>query len=304
MIQISMELASKLAGVSQDALKTALTKEGGEELKDDAAETFATMVTDKFKEVERDRSENSYRRGIKEKAESIEAALKPLFKKNGIEADKVEDAIAELSDKLKKVDSSAGGKPPKLEELTEEAIQKLPAYQLLLDKELAKVQAKAQEWESKYNAYTQQVAHEKVYHSARDRAFSILDAKKAVWGGDKGRQLDFFFKAIGTDNFELDEGGDILMKDKDGQPLRDEARNRVTFEQYILDNWQQAGYTFHEAEQGSGSAGAQRGNGTGNGRIAITSDEQYKRLLKEAGTDNKKRAEIMMAYAEIQRAQK
>lgn len=299
MIQITDELAVKLSGKKADELKTLLYDEEGKP-KDDAGATFATLVTEKFREVERDRAENAYKKGIKEKAESIEAVLRPLFKKHSIEADKVEDAISELSDKLKNVSAGEPGKPGKPQDLTADDIRKLPAYQSLLDSELEKVQSKAQEWEQKYNTYVADVQRREVLSVARDRALSLLDQKGAVWGQDKVKQLDYFFRAIGTDGLSLDEEKNPVLRDADGNPLRDGSRNKVDFDSWLLDNWKAAGYTFHDAPPGSGSAGAQRGEGgAGSSKVVINSPEHYNKLLQDAGSDLGKKSEIRAAYRDF-----
>ncbi len=299
MIQLTEEIAAKLSGKTAADLK-ALLFDGEGKLKDDAAQTFATLVTDKFREVERDRAENAYKRGIKEKAESIEAAIRPLLKKYGAEAEKVEDAINELSEKLKKFKPGEPGKPGKPEELTEDDISKLPAYQSLLDKDLAKARAVAADWEQKYNAYVADMQRKEVLSIARDRALTVLDEKGAVWGADKVKQLDYFFRVFGSDNLKVDEKGNPLPVDKDGNQLRDDSRNPVEFSDWVISNWKDAGYTFHDAPPGSGSAGAKKqGEGGAGSKVIITSPEQYNKLLDEAGADAKKASEIHAAYREF-----
>lgn len=305
MITLNEELAVRLSGKKADELKTLISNEEGEP-KDNAAELFADLVKDKFLTVERDRAENAYKRGIKEKAEAIEAALKPLFKAHGIHADKVEEGLTELSDKLKNVKPGKSGTTDEPQELTKDDIKKLPAYQELLDEDLSKVRAQVDEWKAKYSDFTSQVEREKVIATAREKALSILDGKNAVWGDDKARQLDFFFRAVGTDNLSINDKGELELLDSDGQPLRDDSRNRITFENFILDSWQTAGYRFHDAPPESGSAGARKpgtagGSGGSSSNVKITSPEHYQQLLKEAGTDRGKRAEIHMAYVDFQK---
>lgn len=304
MIQLSEDIAAKLSGKTAESLKTLLQDEEGN-VKADASETFANLVTEKFREVERDRAENAYKKGIKEKAESIEAVLNPLFKTHGIKTEKVEDAISELSDKLKNVKSGEPGKPGQPQDLTPEEIQKLPAYQSLLDSELEKVKSTATEWEQKYNSYVADMQRKEVLSVARDRALSLLDKKGAVWGQDKVKQLDYFFRAIGTDRLRLKESGELELVDEDGNPQRDDSRNKVEFDSWLVDNWKAAGYNFHDAPPGSGSAGAGKQGGSGGGsKISIDSPEQYNEMIKEAGSDLAKKAEIRAAYREYMANQK
>ena len=299
MINISMELAGKLAGQSPEQLQAALFEGEGEEqkLKDNAEETFHNLILDKFKGAERDKLKGEVGRAIRERMESLEQAAKPLFERFEINADRIEDGLQTLSEKIPGKPSK-DGKP---QELTTDQIKKLPAYQQLLDEEIAAQKAKTEEWERKYSDYVTETQRSQVVTAAREKALSVLDGKNAVWGQDKAQQLNYFFKAIGTDHLSVDDEGNLVLTDSDGNPLRDDARNRVSFQDYILNEWKNAGYTFHEAPPGSGSAGASRSGGEGGGssKITITSKQHYEDLLNSAGRDFGKRAEITEAYAEF-----
>jgi len=298
-VEISMELAGKLAGKNPDELKAALYEGDGDELKPrgDADDVFHSLVLDKFKSAERDRVKGEVGRAIRERMEELESHVKPVFEQYGIRFDRLEDGLKKLSEEIP-------GTPPtgeEAKELTPEAIKKLPTFQSILDEELSaqkqQYEQHVQEWRSKYEGLTR----EQVLSKARERALSVLDGKNAVWGEDKAKQLQYFFRAVGTDHIKLDDEGNIMLTDADGNPARDDARNRVSFDNWVLNNWKEVGYTFHEAPPGSGSAGAQRRSAAGNGKIAISSPEQFEEMLKGAGTDRAKRAQIMEAWAEYQK---
>lgn len=290
-ITINQELAAKLTGKSADELKAALLKEGSEQ--PDAA-AFYNLVLDKFKATEREAKEQQYNRGIREKGEAIGKELRPLFERLGINAEKVEDGIRELSEKFPTPgDTAKAG----TQELTADDIRKLPAYQSLLDSELEKVKTDRDKWKQEFENFKTATERTAIVAKAREQAMSILDAQNAVWGPDKARQLDYFFRAIGTDNISIKDGK-LAVLDADGNPIRDDARNSIEFDSYILSNWKDAGYHFHEAPPGSGTAGARKegSTGAGSGAIVITSPQQYEALLKEAGTDLSKKAAIREAY--------
>lgn len=304
MITLTDELAVKLSGKKADELRALLNDEEGN-LKDNAASVFTDIVVQKFKDIEDNIKVDRYNKGRKEAYEIAEKAFAPVFKKFGIEADRLEDAATELSDKLKKVERGEPGKPGKPQDLTPEEIKKLPAYQSLLDDELAKVKSTATEWEQKYNSYVADMQRKEVLSIARDRALSLLEKKGAVWGQDKVKQLDYFFRAIGTDRLRLKESGELELVDDDGNPQRDDSRNKVEFDSWLVDNWKAAGYNFHDAPPGSGSAGAGSHGGSGGGsKISINSPEQYNQLINEAGNDLTKKAEIRAAYREYMANQK
>ena len=298
-ITINQELAAKLTGKQADELKAALYKEGGEELKDDAADALYRLILDKFKATEREAKEQQYNRGIREKGEAIGKELRPLFEKYGISTDKVEDGIRELSEKIP-TPGDPGTTGP--QDLTADQIKKLPAYQSLLDSELDKIRTDRDNWKTQFETFKTQTERSAIVTKAREAALSILDGKNAVWGPDKARQLDYFFRAIGTDHITIKDG-ELHLIDSDGNPLRDDARNQVKFDSYILSAWKEAGYQFHEAPPGSGTAGAKPGGAAGSGSIVVNSPEHYERLLKDAGADMAKKVEVRQAYAEYLKTQ-
>ena len=299
-LEISLELAGKLAGKKPEEIKADLFQGDGEDvsLKDGAEETFRNLVYDKFKEAERDKVKSEVGKAVKNRMLTLESVINPVLSKYEIEADNLEDGLKMLSEKIP-------GKPPKdgkPQELTSDQIKKLPAYQELLDSEISIQKKAAAEWEQKYSDYVKQTESKKIVSIAREKALSVLDNKGAVWGADKSNQLDYFFKAIGTDKFKVGEDEkSIELVDADGNPLRDEARNRITYDDFILREWKNAGYALSEAPAGSSSAGAQRngGNGQGSGgsKIVINSPQHYEELMKSE-TDFSKRSEIRKAWIE------
>lgn len=295
-LNISMELAGKLAGQTPENLRAALFEGDGDELtlKNDAEETFRNFVFDKFKEAERDKVKGEVGRALRERMEGLEKVIKPIFEKYEISADKLEDGLSELSEKI----PGEPGKPGKSQELTPDQIKKLPAYQNLLDEHLSKIKGERDDWEQKYTQFVDQTKRDKVVSVAREKALSVLDGQNAAWGDNKSQQLEFFFKAIGTDVLSLDDDGNLSLVDKDGTPLRDDSKNRITYENWILQNWKSAGFTFNEAPPGSSSAGAKRsGSGSGGSSIVIKDRNHYDELMnKAAGFEE--RSKIRTAWRE------
>jgi len=297
-LTLNGEVLSALAGLPADELKDRLTSEDGE-IKQDAGKTFAQIVTGKFKAVEKERAENQYKRGLREKGESIEKVLKPIFEKFEIkDFSKAEEAIQELTERLNK-QSTGGDGTTDPQQLTEDELKKLPIFQQALDKAISKKDEAIESLRSEYDKYKTTTERQRIAAQVRDKAATVLKQKKAAFGEDEAGQLDFFFKAVGYDNFRVGDDG-IELVDSDGNPLRDQNSNRITFDNYIVNQWKKAGYTFHDAPPGSGSAGAQRGGKGGDSSIVINSPEHYNQLIDQAGNDWGKRAKIMKAWAKQQ----
>lgn len=302
-ITINVELASKLAGIKKDDLIAQLQGENGEQ-KEDAGNILYNAVLKKFKDQEQELSgkyEDSFPRGVAKQSNAVYKELKAVFEQLGIEAtsDNIIDGVRELSDKFPEVAKS--GKQD-LQTLTTDQIKKLPAYREIAKEHDSEKQQITSDWEQKFTDLQTNHKTQRVTAIAREKALSVLDSKNAAWGKDKAKQLDYFFKAIGTNNLDVDKDGNIFVTDENGAPLKDEARNLVTFENHIINNWQAAGYTFHEAPPGSGSAGGGRagsgGSGSGGGSsISINSRKHYDELMNKAKT-YEERSAIRTAWNE------
>lgn len=281
--------AQTLSGLTAEQLKEALQDEAGS-LKEDAGSQFNTLVLKKFKATE----DEAFNKGFRKKAATIEKAAKSVLDHFGIQSATIEDAMAELAERVK----DDPGKPGP--ELTIEQLRKLPMFQQEIDDRLTKIKAEKEKTETEYKQYKDSVTRQKIESAALNRALNFLSEKKAAFAPQPGEQIKRVLSASGMQNVHLDEKGDLIMLDTDGQPLRDTNANRVTFDDFVLNSWTALGLGFNEAPGGSGSPGA-GGAGAGSGaELKITSFEQYQAARKAAGTDMKKMSEIAQAWAKHQ----
>jgi hypothetical protein len=297
-ITLSGEVLSKLSGKNIDDLKELLQDEEGE-LKEDAQKIFVETVVTKFKDSEKTAKEQQYNRGIREKGQAIEKALKPLFDKHKIDASTAEEGITELAEKLKQAKPSTDDPAT----LDKDKLRKLPAFQEILNEELSVKDQKIEELQEQYNSYVSNIQTRELTNSVKSEALKILEKNKARFSGDttdaKAGDIDFHLKAIGIDRFKVD-GDEIIPVDQDGNQLRDDAKNLVSFDEYIKSNWRLG---FDNVDSSRSFSGARKsGEGSGSS-YKFTSYEDYDRMMKEAGTDRKKRAEITQAYAEYKKEQ-
>lgn len=280
----------KLAGWSEDDAKAALLNEDGE-AKAEAVEVFTDRVKNKFAEI----NKNQYDRGIREKAKAIEKALKPIFDKYGINSERVEDGLNELTEQL----ATAGTEKTDPAKLTADDIKKLPVFQTVLDDAVGKLKNDLAAIQSEYEGYKSTVQREKISGTVSAKARAVLEASKAAFAQNASSQVDFFIRAIGTQQFNVTETGDVELLDKDGQPLRDDHSNRVSFDDYIRTQWQNAGYGFHDTTDPATSQPGTKPAGGLNVTQANAAD-----LLRAAGNDKAKRAEILNQLANAQAGKK
>jgi hypothetical protein len=276
----------KLAGWSEEDAKAALLDDAGE-AKADALEIFNAKVVEKFSNIAKDQ----YKRGEREKAKLIEKSIKPIFEKYGINSERVEDGLNELTEKL----ATAGTEKTDPAKLTADDIKRLPVFQSVLDDAVGKLKNDLAATMSEYESYKAGVQREKISGTVSAKARTVLEQSKAAFAQNASSQVDFFIRAIGTQQFNVTDTGDVELLDKDGQPLRDDHSNRVSFDDYIRTQWQAAGYGFHDTTD---PATSQPGTKTASGLNVTQANAQD--LLRAAGNDKAKRAEILTKLANQQ----
>lgn len=290
---LPFELASKLVGKTEDELKADLYSGEGEDLKqnDDSGEAWKNLLLDRFKQSEREKVKAMTAISIRKEKASLDKVLKPLFEKYGVDESELVAGVELLSKKLEQ-----RGKPGKLEDLTAEQLKTHPSFQSVLDEEVGLLNEKLSTLETKYNSYVSETEAAKKLSKLIEVAEPFLEKSKAVWGDSRQQQLKFFFRGIDTNLIHL-EGDEIVLKNPDGTPLRDEYKSPITYEKFILDNWTQAGYSFHEAPPGSSSPGIGKDGKGGGAKIVINSPQHYEELLNQYRNDHEKRSEIRKAWA-------
>lgn len=294
-ILISDEM-SQLAGISTSELESLLKDEGGD-FRKDSTKLFADLVAKKFKAQIDSIKIDRYNLGRKEKAEEIEKEVKPLFSKMGIEAERIDEGLRELSEKLSRVDDPKG--EPRT--LTEEQIAKLPAFKAALE---ARTNEVVDKWKKKhettlheYEQFKRQTNQKEVAQTVFGSTRSVLekDGRQPVYGA-KGpdEAIKMFWAYHGIDHIKLEDGKPVLL-DKEGNVLRDEMSNPVDFSKFVESNWLLG---FKEAAgNGSPPHGAGRSSG---GNAPIRNVEDFKARIAAAKTPQE-RAEVLKAQAEALR---
>ena len=291
---------SALAGLQPEALKAQLTNEAGE-LKEDAARTFAALVLDKFKAQEREAKEQQYNRGIREAKEAAEKAAKPLFEKYAVNAARFEDAVQELSEKLGKAGEPTGNP----QDLTTEQLAKHPAFKALLDEKTSDIVAK---WQQKHDAtvkefetFKQSTTREKVAAAVMAKTRDALEkeGRQPIYG-TKGAEeaVKYFWAYHGLDNIKLAEDGNPQLLDKDGNILRDEMSNPVSFEKFIESNWILG---FKDA---AGNGSPPHGGRGAAGSAPIRNVEDFKARISAAKTPAERAAILREQAAALKKSEK
>jgi len=298
-LSISWELAAKLAGITPEELKGSLQTEGGE-LLEDAERQYADLVLQKFNAQRQELMDQYFKKGFREKGESVESALKPVLKKMGIpDTGKVEDALNKLAAKFE--EGTLKGDPA---EMTAEELIKLPAIKSLLDERETDT---ANKWQEKYNAkqqeleqYRAQTQRQQTEKVIKARSLEYLKNKGAVFGPKGADQaVEFFWKANGMDNVRVDDQGKITFLDSEGNVQRDNMSNPLTLEKVLSENW-----ILGFDDTGSQGAPPQRkggeGKGAGGGIAPVRSREDYTERLK-ATNDPAEKAKLHEAMADFMR---
>lgn len=277
----------RLSGLNEDDLKALLANEEGE-LKPDAANLYSKAVLDKFKTESREQ----FNRGVREKGNAVEKAASALFQTYEIESDKVEEGLKQLAEKLQ-----GGTGKPDPQALTVDEIRKAPAFHIALDDAVAKYRKELDTVKGEYESFKGNITREKTIQTIYQKGREVLERSNAAFSDNPTTQLSFFFKALDTNLFKIDEQGTVNLQNADGTPLRDEYGNKVDFNQYIANQWKAAGYGFNEAPEGTPKIASGKGGATGFQTI-----ESAREALNRAKTPAEK-AEIFRTIADMQRKQ-
>lgn len=273
---LTSQEALKITGLTEDAAKALFLDDKGE-LKPEAPSLFGAKVAEKFTTIGQDQ----YNRGIREKGEAIEARTKPFFQKYGINAQKAEEAIEALVLHLEKAISEK----PDFADLKAK-LKTLPEFQQELDAQVAAINAQLAAKASELESFKVKVDAEKVRNTAVTKAFDTLKAKKAVFGPNPLNQIGVLLAGL-SPSLKI-EDGEIRILDKDGTPLRDEHKNQVAFDSWIVDVWTNMGFAFDDT-QDPDPANRNRRTPPGNPDISKETDPKKRvELLRKVAKDLRK----------------
>lgn len=229
------EEARKLAGLSKAKFEELLTDSDGK-LKENAGDLYLKAVSEKVSILEQEQ----YNKGIRQKGTAIERAIKPLFDKYGVQAGTAEEGIEALIGAIEAKPPTGGGN------LTKDELVKLKEFQELLDENLALIKAEKEQAESKYAQLSQSITEERTQSAVMRRAFDVLTSKNAVFGQNPMDQLKVILNGSGVFSKVKVEGDSVKLVDQDGNPLRDDHKNPISFDDYISETWTSMGLQFSD----------------------------------------------------------
>jgi len=214
-IEVGIDLAAKLTGINAEDLQARLGETDGEE-ESNPAETFAALVNERRKSQIEQIKHDKFNQGIKEKGKAIESALNPILQRFNIEADRAEEAIELLAEKLQDKPGT-----PDLSNLTADQIEQLPAYQQAL-KTRDNLKAKLEEVSRQFNDYKQQVQTKEIRSTLGRHVRRIFQEKKANIGSSTlDDAAEFFLNGLNLSQFKT-EGDQVVILSGDGTPLTDD----------------------------------------------------------------------------------
>ena len=221
-IEFSIQQLTKITGLKADDLEELLKGEDGEPLSN-APGIVADKVGERITEIK-----NAEFNKAKSKTAK---ALESIVKSAGIEDfEDVEDAVRKLAALAS--EKGQGGESLDLTTLKPSQLAKIPAFIEFKEAKEAELAALKAEHEKTVKAQKLDTVAPK----AKERALSILTEKQAKFTKPEN-QLNALFKIIGVESLDLDEKGNIVVLDGNGEPRLDSHHNKVGFEDLIISQW-------------------------------------------------------------------
>lgn len=281
---------ARLAGLkSAEELVTKL-KDGEEELPEDAGSKAVKLVGDRIK-VEK---KAQYNRGIGEKGKSLDKIILPILEEMEIEApDRIEESIPIIVEKAKAQAEPVTTEPG---ELTKEAVLKSPHHQEVVnglrDKHKDQMTTLTEEF-NKYKTDQQQFRRNAIVQS---KVASALDDLNAKFSDDKEGDLDFFFRAVGFDQFKLSEDGkSVVIVDKDGDPELDNYGQPKSVKDWVQENWR---FGFDEVDPSQNGSRRRAGSRkSGEQTFKFKDQQDFEQQLSNT-KDRKVKSEMQRAWSE------
>ena len=205
-IEFSIQQLTKITGLKADDLEELLKGEDGEPLSN-APGIVADKVGERITEIK-----NAEFNKAKSKTAK---ALESIVKSAGIE-----DAVRKLADKAN--EKGQGGDSIDLSTLTPSQLAKIPAFQAFKEAKESELSTLKADYEKTVKAQKLDTVAAK----AKERALSLLTEKQAKFT-TPDKQLNALFKLIGVESLDLDEKGNIVVLDSNGEP-RIEQENPTT----------------------------------------------------------------------------
>ena len=276
----------------------AALRDGEKWLEDDKmAEKIGQTVRDQVKAAK----EAQLKRGKRETMLSVERWMKlqGFDNPDKLQGDELFDAFAEHQ-KAKTTPAGdpadGGGKKPG--EMSREDLAKLPAVKELMTDAVKGAAAKYEAVKAEFEQYQKKTEVERIATAARQRAAQVLEEGKAILevpgsGITKAQRLETFYRLLEFDKMKVDEKGEIVLLDDNGDPLVNDMGKPVSFKDKVLEiNKGLYGFHTQDPNKGGGNPPANGGQKPGEWKPSMTFTDQaaYDNFYRTE-TDPVKRAE-------------
>jgi hypothetical protein len=295
-VELSLEALAGLTSTGQEELKSMIfdEKEDGElALKEDANpdHIVSDLLKGKFKKINDERFKAAHRKV----SEQFEQSLKE-FGYDG--SSQGTEALREFIESVK----SQPGNPGKPQEITPEWLEKNPTakewYQSRFDQDTEKLRQRAAELEQQIQDQQIQYQIKELRSAAMSKAIEVLDASKWDDGGDlRTKRVQTIQRLLPYDRLTIKDG-ELVVLDDEGNPLRDDLSNPITFDKYVKDL-----NPFGTVDYNKKSSPSLPGKPGSASKLTVSSAEQMNQLLAEAdklpaAERFQRRKEITEAYHE------
>jgi len=226
MIKVLEALAARLAKDPQEFVSSLYKDDKKEELIEESA--IIGLLEKALSEKITAHNQDQKNRGVKEGRKAFESWIKS----KGFDSDlKGVDLLEAWHDEISQKPAE------KDKDLTKEAAAKLPVVKELIDERLKAASDKLQQTETEFLTFKRNAQLSEIKSTAQKRAADILEKNRVILeaeGVPKSKRLDTIFSLIDYDHLKV-EGDKVVLIDNEGDVLKDDFGNPVTFENYILD---------------------------------------------------------------------
>lgn len=293
-------LLTKTLNMSEDDLKAIILKEGSEdELNEDALQTLLTKDAERIaliKDANKGGRDDQYKRGLKDAAERVEAAIRNTF---GLADDLTGD---ELIAKAKESSPKGSGDG----QMTDDEIKAHPLF-IALQQEKSKEIAQMQKDHKDALANVETDFNSKMtVTTVNQKALAYIKSKNPVLPTDSSKadkRLSTILPELAKYKFEQ-KGNDIIVKDENGHQLTDAHNNAVNFND-LVDSIAEDYFDFESGES-DGSKGTGNGGDDFNkkpfSRVTVPQNSDDLRKALEGAKSSEERQKISEAYLESQKA--
>lgn len=296
-LKIYKNAVKKMFGLTDAKLAELLynTDEEIPVLKDDALDIILSKNADKIQSI-KDENKDAITEANDKGYKRCQAELMPKLEKEF-----KEKTGLKLSDDLKGVDLFVAGVESVKQAIpTEPTLDQIKASSVFIEMERKLKEEKdtaVNEVKGEFEKFKSDIDRRQIFSTYKDRAWNqVLGKKPIIEEGKIGENRKNAFLSV-IDNIDIkNEKGTEVLLNKDGSRIEDGQGNALTFEQYV-ENVSSDHFKF-EVQNPKGGAG-NSGEGGGSGAIIITSDEDFRKKVANATTQEQKNAllEAYRAYA-------